>query len=185
MDARADETRDPLESRCVGCDALLAIRAGSCPTCGRPALDPESRDRIATLTSRLAGRWGDDPYFRSAEGISYTPRRQLRGFLEAPRHALGEALLGHLFRIALLVDPHELRRALHASERELPAHSGRLAQTLRHLFRSNREALHTVAALPQRDVLRRRLLETVTPERDERLAAAFRSWRRRAVSGGE
>ncbi len=161
----------------------MGLSAERCPACERPGLDEPQRRRVREMSTKLAGAWASAPYFRSAEGVSYTPRRQLRGFLTELRHPLGEAMLQHLFSLALLASPGELRRVMYLAQQSLPSEASRLAQSLRHLFRDHEPALAAVGGGAGSKGLSEAVVEGASVDDSKELAAAYRDWRDRDLSG--
>lgn len=147
--------------------------------------DPLRMCRARQLASCLAEEWAEAPYFRSAEGVSYTPRRQLRGFLEHPQHPLGEALLLHLFALAALSDPGELPALMRSSQEALRERSGRLAQALRHLFGEHRTSWEELTRHRDHAQWRRRILDGAEPSEDRGLRGGFRAWRDEEFGAGD
>lgn len=174
--------RGPSTGLCGHCRAPLGLGEPRCAACGSDALDPAVRQRAEQMAGELAERWAAAPYFRSADGVSYTPRRQLRGFLADSRHPLGQAMLRHLFELALLVEPSQFRRLVHHAQSALPADAGRLAQALRHLSRVHSDALSKVPELAGAPQLRERVLEATEADDAPQLDRAFSEWHEKWIN---
>jgi hypothetical protein len=65
----------------------------------------------------------------------------------------------------------------------MPTGASRLAQSLRHLFRNHERALAAVAQLAGSNAWGEAVLEGASVEDSDELAAAYRSWRDRELSG--
>lgn len=94
-------------------------------------------------------------------------------------------MLQYLFKLALLAKPSQLRRLLHHALDSMPLGSGRLAQTLRHLFEDHSAALAQVYQLEEGARLRTIILAQSETEDEELLRNAYVRWRSETLNAAK
>jgi len=168
--------------RCEACGSPVAAAARRCPDCGAATVRPGVFERALRLSEDLSQALGETPYFRSVNGLAYTLRGQLKGFLDDPDHPLSRRILRYLYLLSVESGPAELRHLLHfAGTLWLLPGTPLLVPAVGYLRRRHGEALRRAGRSDEAVRLRRlraaqRRGEAPEGEADRLAEAGFERW---------